>query len=91
MGKASSITTKKALRQSKKAQARNKSNRTRLKTAIKKFRATAETGGEAEARKMMPKTQSEIDKAVRRGVIHKNAASRYKSRLARAGRAPKAE
>ena len=91
MGKASSITTKKALRQSKKAQARNKSNRTRLKTAVKRFRATAEISSEAEARKMMPKTQSEIDKAVRRGVIHKNAASRDKSRLARLGRAPKAE
>lgn len=83
MGKASSITTKKALRQSKRAQARNKANRTRLKTALKKFRGTAEASGDAEMKKLMPKTQSEIDKAVRRGVIHKNAASRYKSRLAR--------
>ena len=90
MGKASSITTKKALRQSKRAQARNKSNRTRLKTAIKKFRAVAESG-EAEAKKAMQATQSEIDKAVRRGIIHKNAAARYKSRLARLGRAEKAE
>lgn len=90
MGKASSLSTKKALRQSKTAQARNKANRTRLKTAVKKLRAAAETG-EAEAKKLMPKTQSEIDKAVRRGIIHKNAASRYKSRLARAGRAEKPE
>jgi small subunit ribosomal protein S20 len=86
MGKASSITTKKALRQSKTAQARNKANRTRLKTAIKKHRSAAETG-EAEVKKLMPATQSEIDKAVRRGIIHKNAAARYKSRLARIGRA----
>ena len=82
MGKASSNSTKKALRQSKKAQARNRSNRTRLKTALKKFRSTAESN-EAEAKKMMPQTQSEIDKAVRRGVIHKNAAARHKSRLAK--------
>lgn len=86
MGKASSITTKKALRQSKRAQARNKANRTRLKTAIKKFRGAAESSEDAEMKKLMPKTQSEIDKAVRRGVIHKNAASRYKSRLARLNR-----
>ena len=82
MGKASSITTKKALRQSKKAQARNKANRTRLKTAVKKLRAAAE-GGKTEAKKLMPQTQSEIDKAVRRGLIHKNPAIRYKSRLAK--------
>lgn len=86
MGKASSLTTKKALRQSKKAQARNKANRTRLKSTIKKFRSTAETAGQSEMKQLMPQTQSEIDKAVRRGVLHKNAAARYKSRLARLAR-----
>ncbi|HSP07048.1 MAG TPA: 30S ribosomal protein S20 [Acidobacteriota bacterium] len=91
MGKASSITTKKALRQSKRAQARNKANRTRLKTAVKRFRANAGAGTEADAKKLMPKTQAEIDRAVRLGIIHKNAASRYKSRLARLGRTEKGE
>ena len=79
MGKASSLSTKKRLRESKKAQARNRANRTRLKSQVKKFRATAEAGMNSELKKMMPDTQSVIDKAVRKGVLHKNAAARYKS------------
>jgi small subunit ribosomal protein S20 len=81
MGKASSISTKKRLREARKAQARNRANKTRLKSQIKKFRATSEAGMDADLKKMLPETQSVIDKAVRKGVLHKNAAARYKSRL----------
>jgi small subunit ribosomal protein S20 len=79
MGKASSTTTKKALRQSKKRQAINKANRTRLKSQLKKARGA----GHSEQKKMMPGTYSLIDKMAKKGIIHKNAAARYKSRLAR--------
>jgi small subunit ribosomal protein S20 len=88
MGKASSLSTKKRLRQSKKRQARNKSNKTRLKTQIKKFRGAVETGNANELRKVTPETFSVIDKAVKKGVLHKNAAARYKSRLSKLASKP---
>jgi len=82
MGKASSLSTKKRLRQSRLKQARNKANRTRLKTELKKVRA-AVAGGAADSSKLLPQAFSIIDKAVRKGVLRKNAASRHKSRLSR--------
>ena len=79
MGKASSLSTKKRLRESRKRQARNKANRTRLKSQLKKVRSTAESGEDTP--KLLPMTYSVIDKSVRKGVISKNAAARHKSRL----------
>jgi small subunit ribosomal protein S20 len=79
MGKASSLSTKKRLRQTKRAQAVNKANKTRVKTQLKKARAAE--GGDLQ--KMLPETYSVIDRAVRKGVMHKNAAARLKSRLSK--------
>lgn len=61
-------------------QARNKSARSRLRTAVKKHRAVE---GEAKPESLAT-AYSEIDHARKKGVIHKNAAARYKSRLAKA-------
>jgi len=48
---------------------------------MKKLR-TALDGGEAkESSTLLPTTVSEIDKAVRKGALHRNAAARHKSRL----------
>ena len=44
--------------------------------------AVAAGDGEA-ARKLLPETVGQIDKAAKKGVVHDNAAARYKSRLAR--------
>jgi len=60
---------------------RNRSNRSALKTAFKKFLATVATGKKADAAALLPGTLGLVDKACRKGVLHKNAASRYKSRL----------
>ena len=79
MGKASSLSTKKRLRESLKRQARNKANRTRLKSEVKKVRLAAASG--QDAGKMLSEAYSVIDKSVRKGVISKNAAARHKSRL----------
>jgi small subunit ribosomal protein S20 len=79
MGRASSLSTKKRLRESKKAQARNKANKTRLKTELKKVRLSAAAG--EDAAKSLPEVYSIIDKSVRKGVLSKNAAARHKSRL----------
>lgn len=81
MGKASSLSTKKRLRQSKKRQMTNKANRTRVKSQVKKVRIAAESGATTE--KTLPAAYSIIDKAVRKGVLTRNAAARHKSRLTR--------
>jgi small subunit ribosomal protein S20 len=73
--------SEKRVRQSEKRRLVNKSNRGRLRTSIKKLR-TAMTGGSAEElNTLLPQTISTIDKAVQKGVLHRNAAARYKSRL----------
>ena len=69
----------KRIRQTAKRTLRNRSARTRLRSAIKNYRQT-EAGKKAGA---IPETYSEIDRALRKGAIHKNAAARYKSRLAK--------
>lgn len=69
-------------RQNEQNRLRNRAHRSRLRTAIKKLR-TAVAGGDAEAAKqLLPETLSIIDKTAQKGVIHDNAADRYKSRLA---------
>ena len=68
-------------RQSLKLKALNQSNRHKLKTQMKKLRAAIETGKSADAKTILPSTFSLIDKSVQKGVIKKNTAGRYKSRL----------
>ncbi|HEX8139889.1 MAG TPA: 30S ribosomal protein S20 [Pyrinomonadaceae bacterium] len=68
----------KRVRQNEKRRQINRSNRTRLRTAIKRLRAELGGGGASE---LLPQTISTIDKAVQKGVLHRNAAARYKSRL----------
>ncbi len=70
----------KRMRQNEKRRLVNRSNRGRLRTGIKKLR-TALTGQGGEAQTLLPETISLIDKAVQKGVLHRNAAARYKSRL----------
>ena len=71
----------KRMRQNEKRRQINRSSRGRLRTSIKKLR-TALSGGDAnEVNTALPETISTIDKAVQKGVLHRNAAARYKSRL----------
>jgi small subunit ribosomal protein S20 len=73
----------KRVRQNEKRRVNNRSNRTRLRSTIKKLRA-ALTGSDAtQSNELLPQTISTIDKAVQKGVLHRNAAARYKSRLTR--------
>ncbi|HYY59402.1 MAG TPA: 30S ribosomal protein S20 [Pyrinomonadaceae bacterium] len=69
----------KRVRQNEKRRQINRSNRTRLRTSIKKLRTELESGGNAG--ELLNATISTIDKAVQKGVLHRNAAARYKSRL----------
>jgi small subunit ribosomal protein S20 len=69
-------------RQNEKRRLRNKAVRSEMKTRVRTALRTAEAGGDdaAEAVRMAVKR---IDKAAAKGVIHKNAAARRKSRLMR--------
>jgi small subunit ribosomal protein S20 len=71
------------MRQSIKRRERNRRNVSMLKTNIKKLRAAIAKGDAEAARKMLEETVGEIDRAARKGVVHDNAAARYKSRLQR--------
>ena len=59
----------------------NNNNRAQLRTQIKKMRAALAAGDVQSAQNLLPETVSVIDKAIQKGVLHHNAAARYKSRL----------
>ena len=71
----------KRVRQSEKRRDINRSNRSKVRTYIKKVRVALDSGKNDEIQSVLPETISVIDKAVQKGVMHKNAAARYKSRL----------
>lgn len=73
----------KQMRQGVKHRARNRRNIAQLKTQIKKLRAALSKGDAEAAKGLLSATVSEIDRASKKGVVHDNAAARYKSRLAR--------
>ena len=73
--------SEKRVRQSEKRRLVNKSNRGRLRTSIKKLRAALPAGNAEELNTLLPTTISTIDKAVQKGVLHRKAAARHKSRL----------
>jgi small subunit ribosomal protein S20 len=70
-------------RQNEKARMRNKAVKSSLKTAVRKFN-TAATGGNAEsAAALLRDASRQLDKAVSKGVIHKNQAANRKSAIAK--------
>jgi small subunit ribosomal protein S20 len=71
----------KRVRQSEKRRVINRSNRSKVRTYIKKVHVALDSGKSDEIQSVLPETISVIDKAVQKGVMHKNAAARYKSRL----------
>lgn len=71
----------KRVRQNERRNEVNRRNRSRLRTQIKSLRAAIEAGNQDEAKALLTKTMSVIDKAIQKGVLHHNAAARYKSRL----------
>lgn len=71
----------KAQRQNVKQRARNRKNVSQLKTQVKKLRSAVAAGDGAAAQAALSETVSVIDRAAKKGVIHDNAAARFKSRL----------
>jgi small subunit ribosomal protein S20 len=70
-------------RQNEKRRLRNKSVKSSLKTAIRKFHQAAETGDSESATTLMRDASRKLDKAVSKGVIHKNQAANRKSAIAK--------
>lgn len=77
----------KRARQSEVHRARNSSLRSRMRTAIKRVRKAIGAGDKTQARTILGEAAGVIDSTVTKGVVHANAAARYKSRLAAAVKA----
>lgn len=77
---------KKRVRVASKATARNTKTKRTFRSAIKDFQASLSAGGK-DAAKTHSAAQSSLDKAAKKGVIHKNKAARKKSQLAKAAKA----
>ena len=71
----------KRVRQNERRRAVNRGNRTKLRTSVKKLRTSLAGSDKSQTAALLPQTISEIDKAVQKGVLHRNAAARHKSRL----------
>jgi small subunit ribosomal protein S20 len=71
----------KAHRQSLKNRERNRQLRSRLRNALRSVRTAIDGNDLAGAKNALKETISLIDRMASKGVIHRNAAGRYKSRL----------
>ncbi len=72
---------KKRLRQNIKHNLRNRTYRSALKTQLKRFLSVVKEGNAPVAQEELRLTVKKIDKGVVKGILHKNTASRKKSRL----------
>lgn len=70
----------KNIRKNRRRNAINRARRSQLRTKVRRMR-TLIAKKDAEARVVLRETVSTIDRAVRKGVLHRNAAARHKSRL----------
>ena len=73
----------KAYRQNIVHRERNRRYRSQLRSALKDMRAGVSGGDAKKVQAALSETVSLIDRMVSKGIIHKNAAGRYKSRLAK--------
>jgi small subunit ribosomal protein S20 len=70
-------------KQNEKARQRNKAVKSALKTSVRQFREAAEAGDSDKATQTMRTAYVKLDKAVSKGVIHKNQAANRKSAIAK--------
>ncbi|MDW8469911.1 MAG: 30S ribosomal protein S20 [Burkholderiales bacterium] len=79
--------TKSAQKRARQAEARRRRNmslRTAVRTAIKRAKKAIASGDKAQALEALRASQAVIDRVAAKGVLHRNAAARHKSRLAHA-------
>jgi small subunit ribosomal protein S20 len=78
----------KAHRQNIKRREHNRELRSKLRTGLKAIRKSLDANDIEGAKKSLTATQSLVDKMATKGIIHRNTASRYKSRLIARLKAP---
>ncbi|MDI6747355.1 MAG: 30S ribosomal protein S20 [Rhodocyclaceae bacterium] len=81
---ANTVQARKRARQAVERRAQNMSQRSELRTAIKKVRKAVAAGDKTAAQAVFKESQSIIDSIADKRIIHKNAAARQKSRLSAA-------
>jgi small subunit ribosomal protein S20 len=84
---AHSSSARKRIRQNRKRRLANRGRRSRLRTEIKKLRTALAAGDAAGTRELIKPTLKLVDVSCSHGTVHRNAAARTKSRLARQARA----
>lgn len=78
---ANTAQAKKRARQAEAHRTRNAGQRTELRTQIKKVRTAVASKDKSAAQQAYREAASAIDRLARKGLVHKNAAARYKSGL----------
>jgi small subunit ribosomal protein S20 len=78
---AHSASAKKRIRQNEQARARNRWRKRAMRDSIKDLLDKVAHGGIDESQEALKKACAVIDRTAQKGVIHKNTAARYKSRL----------
>jgi small subunit ribosomal protein S20 len=73
----------KRIKTNEKHRLRNKSVKSSVKTAIRKFREAAESGDKDKAVELLRDASKKLDKATSKGVIHANQAANKKSAMAK--------
>jgi small subunit ribosomal protein S20 len=78
---ANHLSALKRARQTEHRTTRNRANTSSLRTQLRELREIIAKGDKAGAEQAYRKTVSALDKAIQKGTLHENTASRYKSRL----------
>ncbi len=78
---ANHLSALKRARQTDRRTTRNRANTSALRSQLRELRETITKGDKAAAEQTYRKTVSALDKAIQKGTLHENTASRYKSRL----------
>jgi small subunit ribosomal protein S20 len=73
----------KRIKTNEKARLRNKSVKSSVKTAVRKFRAAADAGDPSAAQELLREASRQLDKAASKGVLHPNQAANKKSAMAK--------
>jgi small subunit ribosomal protein S20 len=78
---ANHLSALKRARQTDRRTTRNRANTSSLRTQLRDMREAISKGDKTAAEQIYRKTVSALDKAIQKGTLHENTASRYKSRL----------
>jgi len=81
---ANTKSAEKKARQALKHRDRNRGHVTKMRTAVKRLRAAVSSGDKGKAEGLLKNTLAVVDATAGKGVVHRNAAARTKSRLSKA-------